>query len=130
MGRRARRLKLPFYLETRSLYLHLTDERLSGPDAPLFIGQPPLRSRSDAEALWAGLADGSIDVLATDHAPWMCAHKLDPSLTVSNLRPGVSDLQFMLPMFFSEGVRKRQLPLERFVATTSTNAARILGLYP
>jgi dihydropyrimidinase len=42
----------------------------------------------------------------------------------------MSDLQFMLPMYFSEGVHKRHLPLTRFVETTSTNAARIFGMYP
>lgn len=42
----------------------------------------------------------------------------------------MSDLQFMLPMYFSEGVGKRRLPLQRFVETTSTNATRIFGLYP
>jgi dihydropyrimidinase len=69
-------------------------------------------------------------VLATDHAPWTRAQKLDPALHVARVRPGASDLQFMLPMFFSEGVGKRGLTLERFVAATSTNAARIFGLYP
>jgi dihydropyrimidinase len=126
----ARRARLPLYVETRPLYLHLTAERMTGPDAPLFVGQPPLRTRDDSEALWRAIADGGIDVLATDHAPWTRAQKLDPALTVTNLRPGVSDLQFMLPMYFSEGVGKRRLPVERFVATTSTNAARIFGLYP
>ncbi|MDX2060610.1 MAG: amidohydrolase family protein, partial [Gemmatimonadales bacterium] len=82
------------------------------------------------EALWRGLAAGEIDLLATDHAPWTRAQKLDPALTITNLRPGVSDLQFMLPMFFSEGVVKRKLPLERFVALTATAAARRFGLYP
>ena len=128
--RGARRAGLPFHVETRPLYLHVTEEKLAGPDGPLYVGQPPLRSRADAEALWAGIADGSIDVLATDHAPWTREQKLDPSLTVSRVRPGVSNLQFMLPMFFSEGVHKRRLSLERFVAATSTNAARIFGLYP
>lgn len=128
--RAARAAGLPLHVETRPLYLHLTEERMAGPDGPLHVGQPPLRSPADAQALWAGLADGSIDVLATDHAPWTRAEKLDPALTVTNLRPGVSDLQFMLPMYFSEGVRKRGLSLERFVATTATNAARIFGLYP
>ena len=128
--RSARAAGAPLSVETRPLYLHLTEERLQGPDAPLFIGQPPLRTRADAEVLWRGLADGSIDLLATDHAPWTRAQKLDPSLTITKLRPGVSDLQWMLPMYFSEGVGKRALPLERFVATTSTNAARTFGLYP
>ena len=128
--RTARRLGLPFTVETRPLYLHLTDEVMRGPDAPLYIGQPPLRSRDDVEAMWSGLLDGSIDFLATDHAPWTRAQKLDPELTITRLRPGVSNLQHMLPMYYSEGVRTRRLPLERFVATTSTNAARRFGLHP
>ena len=76
------------------------------------------------------MLDGAIDVLATDHAPWTREQKLDPSLTITRLRPGVSDLQTMLPMFFSEGVNMRKLSLTRFVAQTSTNAARIFGLHP
>jgi dihydropyrimidinase len=128
--RAARAAGLPVLVETRPLYLHLTDERLNGPDAPLYVGQPPLRSKADSQALWRGLIEGSIDVLATDHAPWTRTQKLDPALSINRLRPGMSDLQFMLPMYFSEGVGKRKLPLERFVATTSTNAARIFGLYP
>jgi len=128
--RTTRTAGMPLFVETRPVYLHLTDERLRGPDASLYIGQPPLRPASDSEALWRGLIEGDIDVLATDHAPWTREQKLDPALTVTRLRPGVSNLQFMLPMYFSEGVGKRNLPLARFVATTSTNAARIFGLYP
>ena len=128
--RAARQRGLPLKVETRPLYLHLTDEKMRGPDAPLYVGQPPLRTRQDSEALWTGIADGTIDVLATDHAPWTRAQKLDPALTVTNLRPGVSDLQAMLPMFFSEGVGKRKISPERFVALTSANPARIFGLYP
>ncbi|MEW5915554.1 MAG: amidohydrolase family protein [Gemmatimonadota bacterium] len=128
--RAARQRRAPLHVETRPLYLHLTSERMSGPDAPLFVGQPPLRESADADALWRGLIDGSIDVLATDHAPWTRAQKLDSTLTVTRLRPGVSNLQVMLPMYFSEAVGKRGMSLERFVATTSTNAARIFGLFP
>jgi dihydropyrimidinase len=128
--RAARRGKAPLFIETRPLYLHLTGDRMRGPDAPLFVGQPPLREQDDREAMWRGIADGSIDVLATDHAPWTRAQKLDPNLTITRLRPGVSDLRTMLPMFFSEGVHARKLPLTRFVACSSTNAARIFGLFP
>jgi dihydropyrimidinase len=128
--REARAAGLPFHVETRPLFIHLTEERLRGPDGPLFVGQPPLRTRTDVEAMWRGLGDGSIDVLATDHAPWTRAQKLDPALSIARVRPGASDLQFMLPMYFSEGVGKRRLPLPRFVETTSTNAARLFGLFP
>jgi dihydropyrimidinase len=121
---------LPFTVETRPLYLHLTDEVMRGPDAALYVGQPPIRPRDDVEAMWSGILDGSIDFLATDHAPWTRAQKLDPALTIARVRPGVSNLQHMLPMYYSEGVRTRRLPLERFVATISTNAARRFGLYP
>jgi dihydropyrimidinase len=127
---RARAGGLPFHVETRPLYLHLDAETTTGEAAVLALGQPPLRTRADSDALWAALVDGRIDVLATDHAPWRRAQKLDPELSVARVRPGVSNLQFMLPMYFSEGVGKRGLPLERFVETTSTAAARIFGLYP
>jgi dihydropyrimidinase len=80
--------------------------------------------------LWQGLADGSIDILATDHTPWTREQKLDPELSITRLRPGINNLQFMLPMYFSEGVVKGRISLERFVETTSTKAARIFGLFP
>jgi dihydropyrimidinase len=128
--REAREAGAPLFVETRPLYLHLTDARMSGPDAPLYVGQPPLRPSSDGQELWRGLADGRIDVLGSDHAPWMRAQKLDSSLSITQTRPGMSDLQFMLPMYFSEGVRGQRIPMEKFVANTSTNAARVFGLYP
>ena len=128
--RAAKRSGLPLTVETRPLYIHLSDEAMRGPDAPLFVGQPPLRTREDVEAMWSGLLDDSIDFLATDHAPWTREQKMDPALTIARVRPGVSNLQHMLPMYFSEGVGKRRMTLERFVATTSTNAAKRFGLYP
>lgn len=121
---------LPLTIETRPLYLYFTAERLQGPEGPLYIGQPPLRSAADVDAMWSGLADGRIDFLATDHAPWTRAQKLDPQLNIDRVRPGVSDLRFMLPLLFSEGVRKGRISEERFVEVTSTAAARTFGLYP
>src|SRR5262249_12405389 len=57
-----RKTGAPLFVETRPLYLHFTAERMTGPDAPLFVGEPPLRSAADREELWRGLADGRIDV--------------------------------------------------------------------
>ena len=121
---------LPVYVETRPLYLHLTRERLREPDGAKYIGQPPLRERQDVDALWHGLAQGTIHTVCTDHAPWSLAAKLDPALTVAAPRPGVENLQTMLPMLYSEGVRAGRISLSRFVEVTSTNAAKLCGLYP
>jgi dihydropyrimidinase len=126
--RGGRRRALPVYVETRPLYLHLTAERFEEPDGAKYAGAPPLRSAQDRAALWAGLRFGDIDVLATDHAPWRLADKLDPELDATNLRQGVADLETSLPMLWSEGVGRGRLTPERFVAVTATNPARLFGL--
>ncbi|MFL5307774.1 MAG: dihydroorotase [Polyangia bacterium] len=126
----ARAEGLPLFVETRPLYLYLTEEKYRGADGPLFVAQPPLRASADCEALWRGLQDGTVDTLASDHAPWTRALKLDPKLDVAHPRPGVAELDTMLPLFFTEAVATERLSLERFVALTSTNAARLFGLYP
>jgi len=126
----ARAEGLPLHVETRPLYLYLTDEKYQGPDGPLFVAQPPLRRAADCDALWRGLIDGTIDTLASDHAPWTRALKLDPKLDVAHPRPGVAELDTMLPLFFTEAVTTERLTLEKFVALTSTNAARLFGVYP
>lgn len=122
--------ELPLTIETRPLYLYFTEEWLKGPDGPLYIGQPPLRPATDVAAMWEGLADGRIDMLATDHAPWTRAQKMDPELSVARLRPGVSDLRFVRPVLYSEGVRRGRISVERYVEVTATAAARAFGLYP
>jgi len=129
-ARRGRARGLPVFVETRPLYLHLTSEALAGPDGAKYIGSPPLRDTQDVEALWAGLADGSVDTLGSDHAPWRLADKLDESLDVTTARQGVADLETMLPMLFSAGVSTGRISLHRFVSLTSTSPARLFGLYP
>jgi dihydropyrimidinase len=121
---------VPVYVETRPFYLHLTRERFAEPDSAKYVGQPPLREASDVAALWAGLAAGTVNTVCTDHAPWSLAAKLDPALTITKLRPGAENLQTMLPMLYSEGVRTGRLSLGRLVEVLSTNVAKLFGLYP
>jgi dihydropyrimidinase len=128
--REARARGLPLFVETRPLYLHLTEDRYSGAQPQLYVGQPPLRGADDREALWGALADGSIHTIGSDHAPWRSADKLAPEHTIDKLRPGVPELGTMLPMLISEGVGRRGLSLERVVALTAANPARLFGLYP
>jgi dihydropyrimidinase len=126
----ARAEGLPLYVETRPLYLYLSAERYRDSDGPLYVAQPPLRGDADREALWAGLASGAIDTVASDHAPWTRELKLDPKLDVVRHRAGVAELDTMLPLLYTEGVARGRISLERFVALTSTNAARLFGCYP
>lgn len=128
--RRARGEGLPVYVETRPLYLYLTREKFEEADAAKYIAAPPLREHTDVHALWNGLQSGEIQTLCTDHAPWTLRQKLDPTLNVVTARQGVADLETLMPMLFSEGVRAGRISLSRFVELTSTNAAKLFGLYP
>jgi dihydropyrimidinase len=129
-ARRGRASGLPVFVEARPLYLYLTSELLSGPDGGKYIGAPPLREPDDVAALWSGLADGSIDTVGSDHAPWALADKLDETQNVVTARQGVADLETMLPMLFDAGVRSGRISLHRFVSLVSSGPARLFGLYP
>ena len=121
---------LPVYIETRPMYLHLTQEVYQRPDAGLYLGGPPLRARWDQDMLWDGIAAGSVHTIGTDHTGYSREAKLDPTQTIVDRRMGLSNLQEYLPMLFSEGVLKERITLEQFVAVTSTNAAKLFGMYP
>ncbi len=119
---------LPIFIETRPMYLHLTQEKLKEVDGAKYIGAPPLRSQVDADSLWEGLRDGSIDVVGSDHAPFTLEAKLDPKLDIRTARQGVSDLETSLPMLFSRGVMDGRISINRFVEITSLNPAKIFGI--
>ena len=125
-----RRRGVPVYVETRPIYLHLTRARFEEEDGAKYAGAPPLREQADVDALWAGLAFGHVDTLATDHAPWLLREKLDPAFDATNLRQGVADLETCLPMLYSAGVLGGRITHEQFVAVTATNPAKLFGLYP
>jgi dihydropyrimidinase len=121
---------VPVYVETRPLYLHLTSERFLQPDVALYLGSPPLREKRDQDALWDGIARGTIDTVATDHGARLRAEKMEPKFDVVTGGGGINVLQVYLPMLYDAGVRTGRITLERFVAVTSTNAAKIFGMYP
>jgi dihydropyrimidinase len=118
------------FVETRPIYLHFTRDRFAGPDRGLYVGQPPLREKSDQDALWDGLASGTVHVVGTDHVAYTRDVKLDPDQTIARQWAGLNNLQVVRPMLFSEGVVKGRITPERFVAVTSTNPAKLFGLYP
>ncbi|HYA35443.1 MAG TPA: dihydropyrimidinase [Candidatus Binataceae bacterium] len=115
--------------ETRPIYLYLTEERFLEPQGEKYVGQPPLRGHSDVEALWKALADGTIDVVATDHCSWSLERKL-AAQRFTRILPGVANLETFVPMLYSEGVANGRITIERMVDLVATNPARIFGIYP
>ena len=132
--RRAKAAGVRVSAETCPHYLVLTDERYDDPDpvsCARFVISPPLRTPADRDALWAGLADGSLDLVATDHV----ADRLDtekaeaangvPFNQISNGAPGIETL---LTILYSEGVAAGRITLERMVDLLATTPARRFGL--
>ncbi len=122
----------PVYAETCPHYLTLTDALYDDPDDAEVMKRvisPPLRSSRDVEALWAGLRDGTLDVIGSDHVP----DRLDtekrlpapPFPEISNGGPGIETL---LGVVYSEGVAAGRLGVERMVDLLSTTPARLFGL--
>lgn len=127
--RRARSRGSSVIAETRPIYLHLDQSCYAEPNGELFVGYPPLRAACDVSAVWQGLADGTIDTVATDHCSW-CADQKSSSLGFARMRPGLSNVETFLPMLFSEGVGGGRFGIERMVELICTNPAKIFGLYP
>lgn len=86
---------------------------------------PPLRHDHDREALWAAVAAGDIDTVATDHVHRELASKEGGIWAAS---PGCPGLETLLPVMLSEGHHRRGIPLGRIVDLLSRNPARIMGL--
>lgn len=118
------------YGETCPHYLTLTDEKYLSPKGRRFIMSPPLRSKDDNIALWTGLHDEILSTVATDHCAFNDSQKdmgKDDFTKVPNGAPGT---ETMIPVLFSEGVRKNRITLNQMVKFTSYNPAKLFGMYP
>jgi dihydropyrimidinase len=130
--RRARARGAEIYVETRPLYLFLTEETycLPGQEARKYVAWPPLRKERDRDALWQALGWGEIQTYATDHTTWTLAQKTDPSLSFAAVPGGVSNVESFVGMLYSAGVATGRISLGRFVEVISTNPAKLFGMWP
>lgn len=115
--------------ETAPHYLLLNRDRYTGPDARLNLMTPPLREKTDNEALWQGLAEGSIEVVGTDHCAFTPQQKNIGNNSL-DIYPGIPGVETLFPLLYSFGVKKERISISRLVEVLSTNAARLFGLYP
>lgn len=129
--REARSRGQPVYAETCTHYLVLTNEKLEGPDGINYICSPPLRGLEDVEALWGGISDGTISTIGSDHVAFSAEQKKKVGKkSFADVPNGMPGIEFCLPILFSEGISKGRISINKLAAVTSTNAAKILGLYP
>ena len=134
--RRARARGHVVVAETCPQYLVLTDQDLDLPDmlGAKVMCSPPPRDTKAQDALWRGIEDGTIDIFNSDHAPYRFDDegklKAGPNPTFRAVANGIPGLETRMAILFSEGVVKGRIDLPRFVALTSTNNAKMYGLYP
>jgi dihydropyrimidinase len=127
--REARARGLPVYGETLHQYLMYTQEDYKRPNGQIYHTYPSLKSQADQDELWAGTVDGTIRTVATDEV--CCA------LNVKTLGKRIDDttggnvgVEPRIAIMYTEMVGRRGYSLEKFVDLVSSNAARIMGLYP
>jgi dihydropyrimidinase len=134
--RAAQTLGVPVYGETCPQYLFLTAQDIDRPglEGAKWCCSPPPRDEAAQQEVWRGLANGTLQVYSSDHAPY----RFDESgklprgehTDFTELANGVPGLEVRMPLLYSEGVRSGRLTLNEFVALTATNHARLYGLHP
>src|SRR5207237_10122122 len=94
------------------------------------VMSPPFRDKSHQDSLWAGLAAGSLQVVATDHCAFTTEQKRFGLKDFRKIPNGTGGLEDRLPVLWTAGVNSGRLTKEEFVAVTSANIAKILNIYP
>jgi dihydropyrimidinase len=101
----------------------------AGCEVAKFVCSPPMREHSHVAALWEALADGSIQQVSSDHAPFRFeGQKTGGCDNFTQIPNGLPGIETRLPIVFTEGVVSGRLTAERFVELTATAPARIFGL--
>src|SRR5687768_12252382 len=122
--RRAKNEHINVTCEVTPHHFTLTDAAVEGYDTNTKMS-PPLRSQQDVEAVLEGLKDGTIDAIATDHAPH---HADEKSLEYDRSPFGITGLETAVGLAFNELIHKGVIGLERLVEMCSTNPAKIFRM--
>ncbi len=118
------------HAETGPHYLLLDDELFKREDGHHFATCPPIRKPEDQETLWQGLADGSIEVLATDTCTFNSRQKAMWEGDFRRIPFGMPGIETLLSLTYTKGVGEGRFSLERMVELLSENPARLFGMWP
>lgn len=131
--RRARQNGMRVYGEPLIQHLTLDETEYFNKDwdhAARRVMSPPFRNKQHQDSLWAGLAAGSLQVVATDHCAFTSEQKRTGFGDFRKIPNGTGGLEDRMPMLWTHGVNTGRLTMNEFVAVTSTNIAKILNVYP
>ncbi|MGB3811710.1 MAG: dihydropyrimidinase [Shinella sp.] len=131
--RRARQNGMRVYGEPLIQHLTLDESEYFNKDwdhSARRVMSPPFRNKQHQDSLWAGLASGSLQVVATDHCAFTTAQKRTGIGDFRAIPNGTGGLEDRMPMLWTHGVNTGRLTMNEFVAVTSTNIAKILNVYP
>ncbi|HMO62725.1 MAG TPA: dihydropyrimidinase [Ferruginibacter sp.] len=128
--RNATRRNQNIFVETCIQYLIIDATLYEREDGAKWVMSPPLREKKDQATLWAGINQGVVQVVATDHCPFMWEQKLMGKDDFSKIPNGHPAIENRMELLFSEGVSKGKITLNKFVEVASTNAAKIFGMFP
>jgi dihydropyrimidinase len=130
--RKAQRSGQAVYAETCPQYLLLDDTKYKGSfhDTSPYVMSPPLRSKTDIEALWKALSEGVIQSVGTDHCPFMMRQKMQGINDFRRIPNGAGGLEHRLALLFTYGLLENRITLNQFVSLCSTMPAKIFGLHP
>ena len=99
-------------------------------DGAKWVMSPPLREKKDQETLWAGINQGLVNVVATDHCPFKWEQKRMGEKDFSKIPNGHPAIEHRMELLFSEGVNKGRISLNKYVELACTNPAKIFGMFP
>ncbi len=131
--RRARQKGMRVFGEPLVQHLVLDESEYANEDwdhAARRVMSPPFRDKSHQDSLWAGLAAGSLQVVATDHCAFTTEQKRSGVGDFTKIPNGTGGLEDRMPVLWTYGVGTGRLTMNEFVAVTSTNIAKILNMYP
>lgn len=129
--RNATRRNQKVFVETCIQYL-LLDASLYEKDfeGARWVMSPPLRQPKDQATLWAGINQGLVQVVATDHCPFKWEQKLMGRDDFSKIPNGHPAIENRMELLFSEGVHTGKITLNKYVEVACTNPAKIFGMFP
>jgi len=127
--RDARARGFPIYGETLHQYMLYTSDDYNRPNGQIYHTYPSLKSRADQQALWDGTLNGAISAVATDELCCSLATKT-VGKRIDDTTGGNAGVEPRIAVMYTEMVGRRGYSVEKFVDLVSTNAAKLMGLYP